>query len=349
MRFAISNHSFNFYLFSKYRTTLMGIAILGVIIGHSMIWLDVEKSIFTAPFDIFCRLVFTEGFLFLSGLGLYYAYTKNNNLPLFFQRRFSRLLIPFICISTPYFIYTNITENGSIFNYILDITSLSFWVRGNYCGMWYISLSVILYFLFLFYYKTIYNNTINKHIGVTILCLLTILLNYIIYCIYPHYYHLTAIAITKIPMFILGIYIGYYTTKQQSLTTRGVLIYTAILCILIVTTKVLKGYTPFIEPYYECFVRIFFMSLIVYALNLTEQHAITRGIQSIFNWLGRYTLELYVIHLLLYDFILRYITANNITLHNYAIVAIVWLVSFTLCIPAQKGINLLLAKTRLIQ
>ena len=79
---------YKYNILSKYRTELMGIAILWVMFFHLSIdinnrILNLIKTIGYGGVDIF---------LMISGLGLYYAYKKNNNIKLFYKRRLLRLL-----------------------------------------------------------------------------------------------------------------------------------------------------------------------------------------------------------------------------------------------------------------
>lgn len=72
---------YKYNILSKYRTELMGIAILWVMFFHLSIdinnrILNLIKTIGYGGVDIF---------LMISGLGLYYAYKKNNNIKLFYK------------------------------------------------------------------------------------------------------------------------------------------------------------------------------------------------------------------------------------------------------------------------
>lgn len=65
-------------LFSKYRNELMGIAIIGVLVVHVLSFGKIEASNLGVTIIFFIsRLAFTQGFLFLSGFGLYYSFKKN--------------------------------------------------------------------------------------------------------------------------------------------------------------------------------------------------------------------------------------------------------------------------------
>ena len=79
-----------FELFSKYRTLIMGLATLSVLIFH---YTD-DKRIYAYGFEgltfLYNRLVSSGGvdiFLLMSGLGLYYSWKKNPNYKEFISKR----------------------------------------------------------------------------------------------------------------------------------------------------------------------------------------------------------------------------------------------------------------------
>lgn len=145
--------SIPFCLISKYRTELMGIAMLNVLTLHFLSWsqlLSPKWLVFIL--DNSGRLLFTEGFLFLSGFGLFYSFSKNGALTDFYHKRINRLLLPYIIISLPFFLRGLFLGRFGIDILLLKLSTLYFWIYGN-DGMWYISLSVLLYALFPIIYK----------------------------------------------------------------------------------------------------------------------------------------------------------------------------------------------------
>lgn len=90
--------------FSHYRRELMGIAIIGVCLLHAFAWTDIEGTKIARIIFPFARIAFTEGFLFLSGFGLYYSFCKNNNKRTFYLKRFNRVLLPYVIMCLPFFL-----------------------------------------------------------------------------------------------------------------------------------------------------------------------------------------------------------------------------------------------------
>lgn len=140
---------------SKHRSELMGIGILGVMLGHYLEWSQVI-GYWTYLFKPLIGLVFTEVFLILSGFGLYYSFSNKSEIYSFFKKRFDRLVVPFWILSVLYMVWL-IYKRLSIGNILLHISSLDFWINGN-TGMWYISVSILLYSLFPFIYFMLFRS-----------------------------------------------------------------------------------------------------------------------------------------------------------------------------------------------
>lgn len=145
-----------FAIFSKYRGELMGIAILGVCLLHAFKWAGIEESAIAHAVGPFARIAFTDGFLFLSGFGLYYSFSKNSDLRRFYIKRVNRVLLPYMIMGLPFFLIGLATGGMSLSAFLLKLTSLYFWFFGN-DGMWYISMSMALYLLFPFAYKFLFD------------------------------------------------------------------------------------------------------------------------------------------------------------------------------------------------
>ena len=92
---------FDAVLFSKYRSVLMGIGAIGVVLGHNLRWCD-WPTVLSLPARVISAMVFTEGFLFLSGFGLFFSFDKDNDVKSFLAKRVNRLYLPFLLILLPF-------------------------------------------------------------------------------------------------------------------------------------------------------------------------------------------------------------------------------------------------------
>lgn len=283
-------------LLSEYRSTLMGIAILGVMLFHSVPWsgnfMNLEHIIYS-----FARLIFTEGFLFLSGLGLYYSYTHQPNTYVFYKKRIMRLLVPFMLIALPYFLISLLGGEDNICVFVLRETALYYFFYGN-DGMWYISISILLYFLFPAIYKSIFlspnQKRKNGYFNLILWLAISVLLNFTLMYNFENYYERVSIGISKIPIFMIGIVAGYLSYNNRVFNCRHLIL----VVLITLFFYVLKKKTNTTECYYEYMVRICGMIVITSIIYKFKNKKVTVKTKKIFDWLGRYSLELYIIHML---------------------------------------------------
>ena len=123
----------------------MGYAMVGVLIGHILVFGQIPSEGGVGVLSWLSYLIHTSGFLFLSGFGVYYSLTKNSIAKSFYERRLWRFLLPFLIVAIPYFLLVTVANHGSLWDYLGYISTAAFWIKGNYHGMWYIAVSLVLY------------------------------------------------------------------------------------------------------------------------------------------------------------------------------------------------------------
>ena len=154
---------FNLALISKYRTLLMGIGILDVLIWHFANAHQLE-GISSQFFGTITRFVFTPGFLFLTGFGIYYSYSKDSNIKQFYLRRFSRLVVPFWIIVTSIFVLRYLISGvGNLPYYLGMITTLSFWIPNISFNYWYIAVIFIFYLFYPLIHYYVFGSYNNRN------------------------------------------------------------------------------------------------------------------------------------------------------------------------------------------
>ena len=94
-------------LVSQYRSQLFGFAILWIMCMHSREFTPIPDNPLLSQSLLYDGIILVGGvgvdmFLFLSGIGLYYALEKRPTLKQFYFRRFKRLLIPYCVIGTDF-------------------------------------------------------------------------------------------------------------------------------------------------------------------------------------------------------------------------------------------------------
>lgn len=160
---------FNISDISKFRQELMGLGIIGVLLSHLVSVGEFDtNNVFVQVLLIFKQLVYTQGFLFLSGFGLFFSMAKNADYLSFIKRRVNRLYIPFLVMTLPFFVFQVVVRSESIWCLLGRLTTVSFWIEGNYSGMWYVAISVLLYLLFPLYYKVVFANNRDEKMVIKI-------------------------------------------------------------------------------------------------------------------------------------------------------------------------------------
>ena len=139
--------SFNLGLISKYKVELMGLSIILIVLGHA------RASGVVYPFFIDKLIIASLGticFFLLSGMGMYYSLSKlssfKKELLQWYKRSYTRLLVQYLILSIPVYAITIAYNGGSFIDFILRITTISFWYPPHE-GMWFIAMIIPLYLL----------------------------------------------------------------------------------------------------------------------------------------------------------------------------------------------------------
>lgn len=146
---------------AKYRSSLMGIAMLSVFLFHSMgDWMPTMILNIAANGAIGVDL-----FLFLSAIGLTYSITKNPCVTDFYKRRVLRIMPTYWFIMTCVYLFVFILTAVHIMpdnyyriprnfgEFIQAYTTIGYWIRDGLFYLWYIPAILLLYILFPFVHK----------------------------------------------------------------------------------------------------------------------------------------------------------------------------------------------------
>lgn len=223
----------NLSVYSKYRTQIMGLAAIMIIVCHirGLDFLDipfVEKLVWLGNYGV-------EIFLFVSGIGMYYSLTqKNIGLFQWYKRRYVRITIPFLLIAAsiyPLRIILNIP--ASLSDFLLYITTLEFWIYHR--GAWYVAMLFPLYFLTPYLVKVISTYKVRALI-VSVLIMILLGISYI-----PSENEIIRniqFVISRVPVFILGIGVAPYVKNEYGISAIRT-------CVIIVGGLLLWHYLNF--------------------------------------------------------------------------------------------------------
>ena len=123
---------------SRYRSELMGLAMIFVMLFH--VWLPKSNTFYGL---VRCGNIGVDMFLFLSGIGLWYAWSKRPTLKQFYWRRYIRIYPAWLIVSSLFYIPNYLYTSGGgyspdVLNLVANILiNWSFW-RIDELTFWFI-------------------------------------------------------------------------------------------------------------------------------------------------------------------------------------------------------------------
>lgn len=298
------HYKFQIDTISKYRTELMGLAILGVMLGHLMN--ETYQPLILAQL---ARVVHTPGFLFLSGFGLYYSFSNNSDVYLFFKKRIVRLYIPYFMITLPFFFALLALGRCSFLQFFGYMTTAAFWYEGNYYAMWYVAVSLTLYAIFPLMYHAFFNKYDRPFLFCGVFYFLMISLMSFIQFLFPNYWEIVKFGLSRSYLFPIGCVCGYLSKKKVGIPWYYLLIY-ILICGVFFSIRI---NTPVTRTMMGIPLVCIFLD---YLFNKNKNVKIKKFL----SWFGKYSLELYLLHMLIF-FVLRiFYDLNNVVSISLGIV-----------------------------
>lgn len=260
----------NWSLYSKHRQSLMGVAILWIMLYHINLNLGVLS--YRIVFEGFYGV---EVFAFLSGIGAYYSLHKNENIKAYYIRKFKRVIPIFYWVEIP---YTFLLVFMGCYTAV-DAVRLLFFLNPFFDIMmaWYVTFVIICYLFSPFLYRMILNGKYG-------LLFLSIIICYLIgyfYC---------PIIFNRLPMFVVGMMIGKYILlhkTESSSKSMWIHVLIGFVCILYVCGYVGKCCDFLVIKQVMTLYVFYCIAVLFDKLKCVEKP---------FAFLGGLTLELYLIH-----------------------------------------------------
>lgn len=191
---------------SRYRSQLMGVATIMIILCHAAASKVIIPTILSVIFGFGNYGV--DIFLFLSGLGCFYSLSKTNRGEelLYYKRRFYRIIPAYLIIYTTTNIIYIIIGERDICEVLLSLTALEYWLFHR--GAWYISIIIPLYFISPLFYLAIQTKwkwwwMIGSVVTIMVLCSIPLDDNSSTSVLYN-----IQLALRRVPSFIIGMAIA---------------------------------------------------------------------------------------------------------------------------------------------
>lgn len=297
---------FSYDTLSKYRNVLMGLQIILIIVFHFTEDAYYQRD--SRIIYLFYNYVRSSGvdmFLLMSGIGLYFSWKRKPDVKKFYIKRFSRIFIPYLIVAIPAWIWMDIfCQNIGWLAVLQDLFFLTFFTEGTR-WFWYILMAAFCYWIFPYIFLIIESasDDISSKMRILLLCITSTVLVTLLQLYNDELYKCTSIAITRIPAFLVGVLVGkaVYEKKQVPKSHIYVMVVLAIIIawpLQMITSKIIGVYSlAFLNYSFS----LLFVCVLVYwsereNLILNRLYNLT---VNILGSLGKYTLELYLIHVMI--------------------------------------------------
>lgn len=328
-------------ILSKYRDELFGFSIISIIIFHYFEDLNSTEleGVFKIVTKVYLALIGSLGveiFIFLSGLGLYYSMKNKFDIHRYIYKRVKRTIVPYIMYGGIFWlIFDIVIRKQSINIFAYDYSLLSFWYSGNK-RLWFVTFIIVLYIIFPFIYVLIEKSNKPKEV-LLIIALTYILILYKILKVFPNFFLNTEIALTRFPVFILGIYYGKKSYNNEKISKTDICILFS--GILLRILSIFDG-TGSIPIYWRLRMEIysfFIMVVLVFCLNKISCKILNRCLSRI----GKYSYELYLTSVTVRA-IMNELNIKTYKLFNYIICVLVAIVLSYILVKVEKIIDRLI-------
>lgn len=338
-------------ILSKYRNVLMGLQIILIIFFHFTEDCKIYDVRFSGIIYWFYKYIRSSGvdmFLLLSGLGLYFSWKKRPEVRTFYKKRYSRILIPYFIVAIPSWIWLDIFQLDKGWGaFIQDLFFISFFFEQTR-WFWYILMIGICYWIFphIFNIVDTASDKISESMRVLLLCTLSTVFLIMLQLYHNELYGNISIAISRIPPFIIGVLLGKIVYEKRGLYRKQV-VFLCVLSVALVWPLQIAG-KSMLGVYANAFLNYALSLGFVYAMACMSKAKkiwkikIYESITSVLGWFGKYTLELYLVHVMVrkvmnslgfYTYRLSYETIMVIV----SIVLAVLLNKITVCIQKQTS------------
>ena len=283
-------------LLSKYRSELMGIACLWVMLHHNYFgWPDSLESL--ERFALYGNLG-VDIFLLLSGVGLYHAWQKKPKLSDFYARRFVRLIVPYVLIAVPYWVWRDLWMGQG--NFLLDVTQLSLPLKGT-ITTWYVPAIAVMYLLYPLIARFLFSG--DHRTRAVLLCGVVM-----IGCLELSYrgipiYNNCEIALTRFVIFIFGCTLGKSVRDNELIGSH----LPALGLLWILLNNILRRHVSLGAVWIRFSYIPLCLSVCLVLLWVLERTERFGGLRKLLRFFGERSLELYLTHVLIRNVFYTYV------------------------------------------
>lgn len=328
---------------NKHRLYIFGLATLWIALFHSY-YLDLSSYSALSFMNIGVTL---EGikrlgsggvdiFLVLSGIGLYYSFSKTPKVLTFYRKRLVRIIPSSFIVALAIAIIGGVS---GVFAFIAKVTFLEFYlIRNADIRLWYISSILLLYLLFPLFFK-IY--TKMKYLGALLIILVSVIITLVLFVLDKEAFNRLEIMLTRVPVFICGMVLGSIMKKGLKISNVKALVIclfgTVYFLVMMLLAIMIPEKYEFLRHYLYLPMAVSMVIIFAYIRSRISLTVLTKPIEL----LGKFSLEIYLIHQYLYeslDKVFKSIYENQL-LYSLVIFAIALVLSVILKLSVDFVVN----------
>ena len=294
---------------SAFRQPMMGFAICAILFIHLFfigilderygIWWQKLRQMGSGGVDVF---------LLLSAFGLCFSLKHNPSATQFYKKRLLRLLPAIVIgffLANYLVVYNEFTTNSS---YGLALQNCWMYFRYYVYSLWFIFLILLLYLVFPIAYTFMSDAKDRQALvsrGRNLFAVAVAVAFLMIYCVgdfgIVDMYGTIMLSLYRVPVFFVGIFI-FYELPATKYIYHSHWAFAVSLTVAYLTSL----YWPGMQ-----YVAFGFLALssLKYLIGLFDHLPV---LNRIFSWIGRYTLELYVMHMCVYTHICEYMPSGTV-------------------------------------
>lgn len=203
---------------SRYKSQLMGMAVMVVVYGHLLYYHSWLKNYEDLNFTIWYTLGSVEMFMFVSGFGIYHSLKKNRDSFTFYRRRLSRLLPSFLPVMIAWCAAGMLMRDMTVGQALGNLTGLGWWFQQKQQFNWYIPAILVLYLLSPLFFDCI--ERLGKKSVLVFPALFIVIM--------AGWGSNLLMAVTRFPTYFLGMYFGARFYEGKKPTRRQVWVWTVV-------------------------------------------------------------------------------------------------------------------------
>lgn len=286
----------NYGLLSRYRGVLMGFAMLIIVLFHVSV---ARQSAFYGLHRL--GNLGVDIFLFLSGIGLWFSWTKHPDMGRFYRRRLLRIYPAWLIVALIYFVprlwHQPLLLAGEV------LFNVRFWTHDE-GQFWFIPAILAMYLMAPPYMKLIEKRPAWRWLPVLLCC----------WCVAVQWVQPIHAAVghieifwSRLPIFFIGINCGAWVREERPLPkgwfgfALSAFILTFALCLYL--EQVLHGRFPLFAER-MVYIPLTLSTVLLLSAALTFVEKTQQWLLRMLSFIGGISLEIYLIHA---EFVLRYL------------------------------------------